>query len=164
MKERQAEIHRAGEQPAESAHDDRRQEGAHDGQDPDAGPVLTQIAELDVERSGEEQEAERPVQQELVEVDRDEEALGVRLDRRVDERESDERQGQRETDGHDADRDGEPDVAVVDPAERRGEDHQHRQHVEYGHGASSSADSSTPALSRAPVQRRLNPAYTRVTR
>ena len=143
---RQAELQRAGEQPAEPADDDRREEGAHDGQDADADPVLAQIAELDVERPGEEQEAERPVQQELVEVDGGEEALGVHLDRRVDERERDEGQGQREPHGHDADRDGKPDVAVVDPAERRGEDHQHRQHVEYGHGASSSVDNSTRAF------------------
>ena len=84
---------------------------------------LAQVAELDVERPGEEQEAERPVQQELVEVDGGEEALGVHLDRRVDQREGDESQGQGEPHGHDADRDGEPSVAVVDPAERRGEDY-----------------------------------------
>ena len=97
-----------------------------------------EIAEFDVECPREEQEAEHSVQQELVEIDEGEEALGVHLDRRVDERQRDERQGQREPHGHDADRDREPDIAGVDPAEGRGEDHQHCQDVEYGHGASSS--------------------------
>ena len=50
VKRRQAEVQRAGEQPAEPADDARREEGADDGQDPDADPVLAQVAELDVER------------------------------------------------------------------------------------------------------------------
>ena len=143
VKRRQAQIQRAGEEPAEPADDAGREEGAHHGQDPDGGPVVAQIAQLDVERPGEEQEPEGSVQQELVEIDHREEALGVHLDRRVDQRETDENQGQGEPHGHDADGDGEPGVAVVDPAERRGEDHQHCQQIEYGHCAPSSVDDST---------------------
>ncbi len=143
---RQAQPERAGRQPADRRHDAGRHERAHHGQDTDARPVLAQVAEVDLQRPREQQEAEHPVQEELIEVDGGEQALGVTLDGWVHQREAYEGQGQGEPHRHHRDGDRQARVAGVDPAEYRGEDHQHRQHVEDGHGAPSSRDDSTGAL------------------
>ena len=70
------EAEQAGEEPERRPDDERRKDDPNGGEDPDRPFAVEQIAQVDVQRSGEEQEAQHPFHQELAEVDLLEDAVG----------------------------------------------------------------------------------------
>ena len=111
----------AEQPPQRSPGDERRDHHAEAREEADRPLALRELGEVDVQRAGEEQEREHAVEERAVELDRADCLSGEprRIDAELAERHEKERQHEREEQHRHAHRLA--DVAVVHPAEERGE-------------------------------------------
>lgn len=127
-------AHRGREPPEGEPHEcggDQDPEGGKECDDPlRSGQVL----QVEMERTGEEQEGQHSLHQCLVEMDTREEPLRLPVEVQSGPSEQEEREGRQERDGHDADGRRQPDEAVIRPAEDRSERDHHCGDVEERHG------------------------------
>ena len=133
----QTQVHadRPEDQPRQHADDRYRQQQADRGQQADRPAVVDEAVEVDVQRAGEEQEAQQALQQGAVEVDLAQEPLDHRphADLRCDFRDQEDRQRADERDEQRAARRRQAQHPMVDVAGRGGHHHQHRGDVEDVH-------------------------------
>ena len=117
------------------ADDGGRERDADGGERRDRAAMIHETFEIDVQRAGEEQEAEHPVQQRLVEVDLAEKALDRRPELERGKRGLDQHDQQRAAERHEQRAAGQREAQepVVDVPERGRDRHEHRRDIECVH-------------------------------
>jgi hypothetical protein len=118
-----------GETSAPNADADRGENG-HDA------TLRHQVIEIDVKRPRKEQRSQHAVKQGGIEVDPADAAFELLLRRPAQVSQEDEPEGEQQRDGHQSDGPWKTQIAVVHPAEERGESRQNREKFEEVHGRS----------------------------
>jgi hypothetical protein len=95
--------------------------------------LLKQIVEIDVKRSGKEQETEHPMQESLIEVDVLNEAGGLTCDAIPQLAQNQQREGHGQRNGHQADCHRQFDISVIEVAEPGRKADQHRDGLNQSH-------------------------------